>query len=228
MTETLDEELTDLLPDDLQPSAKHKAVPLVRTPKQTKALAKREAQKAEDAELKAQAARLAQIVNLHIGGYSLTQIGAAIGASAEEVDRLLNQDATRYIRSQPALRTYVRNWVSERYMKMIEADWPMASDPNHREKLENQDRVMRMLDRMAKLHGAEAPTQTEVKVEAAPEAVEKLVSALAAGQGLGYDTGIFDLDESEVHEAVEVASERTEVSGNELEQPQEGDPDDGF
>lgn len=205
------------------------ALPVKRTPAQERAVAKREAERLAKADLQAQSARLAQIVNLHIGGYSLSQIGAAIGASAEEVDRLLSQDTARYVRSQPALRTYVRNWVSERYMKMIEADWPEAIDPNARGKLENQDRVMRMLDRMAKLHGADAPTQTEVKVEAAPEAVEQLVNALAAGQGLGYDTDIFDAVDAEVIEdAVSETHEATQVSGNALEAPQEGDPDDGF
>jgi len=217
-----EEDFDDLLPDDLTP--KGKAAPLVRTKQQTKALAKR----AEKDALKEQAARLAQIVNLHIAGYSLAQIGAAVGSTADEIDRLLSADMARYVRSQPALRIYVRNWVSSKYMKMIEADWEAASDVNHREKLENQDRVMRMLDRMAKLHGAEAPTQSEVTLDAAPEAVEKLVNALAAGQGLGYDAGIFDIVDAEVvHEAVDEAEQSVQVSGNAVEQVQEGD-DDGF
>jgi len=218
-----------------QPS-KHKAVPLVRSPAQQKALelkaaADAEAQSLTDAQNAAQAtaARLAQVVNLHIAGFSLAEIGASIGASAEEVDRLLTQDTARYVRNQPALRTYVRNWISKHYMTMIEADWPMASDPNHREKLEHQDRVMRMLDRMAKLHGAEAPTQAEVKVEAAPEAVERLVNVLAAGQGLGYDTSIFDVVDAEVvHEAAVESADAEQVSGNAVSEPQEGEPDDGF
>lgn len=224
----VDADFADLLPESLQPSAKHKAVPLVRTKAQTKAVAVRAEKAAREAELQTQAARLAQIVNLHIGGYSLSQIGASIGATAEEIDRLLSQDTARYVRSQPALRTYVRNWVSERYMKMIAADWTAASDEHHHDKLENQDRVMRMLDRMAKLHGAEAPTQAEVKIDAAPEAVERLVAALAAGKGLGYDEDIFDIDPADIHEVAEAAHTATSVSGNALEQPQEGDPDVGF
>lgn len=170
------------------------------------------------------AVRLAQIVNLHIAGYSLGQIGASIGATADEVDRLLAADAQRYVRSQPALRVYVRNWVSERYTKLLEAVWDEATDKTHREKLENQDRALRILDRMTRLHGAEAPVQTEVKIDAAPEAVERLVNALAAGQGLGYDTSIFDsvndiVDAEVVHDAVEQSHAALEaaseaVSGN--------------
>jgi arginine/lysine/ornithine decarboxylase len=215
----------DLLPDDLRPEPKGAAVPLKRTKKQ----AARALKSARDAEIQSSAARLAQIVNLHIGGYSLAQIGATIGASAEEVDRLLSQDTARYIRSQPALRTYVRNWVSERYMKMIEADYDKAIDPAANDRLENQDRVMRMLDRMAKLHGAEAPTQSEVKVEAGTETVDNLVARIAASQGMGYDTAIFDTVPGEVvHQASADAAEATRVSGNQLEAPQDGDPDDGF
>jgi len=171
-----------------------------------------------------QAAQLAQIVNLHIAGYSLNQIGLAIGASPDEVDRLLSNETARYVRTQPALRTYVRNWVSEKYMKMIEADWAQASDASHPQKLEHQDRVDRFLRSMARLHGAEAPVQSEVKVEAAPEAVEQLVSALATQQGLGYDTSVFDVVDAEVvHDAVEESAQALEVSGNQVE---ESDGDD--
>lgn len=216
-----DEELADLLPDDLTGAVepKGKAVPLVRTAKQSKALAKRAQKQALEAEAKSHAVRLAQIVNLHIAGYSLAEIGASIGASEAEVDRLLQSDATRYVRNQPALRTYVRNWISAKYTKMIEADWEAASDKDHREKLEHQDRVMRMLDRMSKLHGAEAPSQAEVKVDAAPEAVEKLVNALAAGRGLGYDASIFDVVDAEiVSEASAETDTALEVSGNAVEE----------
>ncbi len=228
------EDLTDLLPDDLLPAVpepKGAAKPLARTPKQQRAAEKAAAEKqaAEDlaqqqTAAKASAARLAQIINLHIAGYSLSEIGASIGASADEVDRMMTQDAARYVRTQPALRTYVRNWISGKYMKMIDADYDIATDKTHREKLENQDRVMRMLDRMSKLHGADAPTQTEVKVEAAPEAVEKLVNALAMGQGLGYDTSIFDVVPGEVvHSAVEQTERALTVSGNAVEEAQDGD-----
>lgn len=196
------------------------------TPAQ-KAAATRRRKKAEaDALEKANAVRLAQVVNLMIAGMSLSEIGAAIGATGEEVDRLLQKDAARYVRNQPMLRVYVRNWISERYTKMVEADWSQASDPNAADKLENQDRVVRILDRMAKLHGADAPVQTEVKVDAAPEAVERLVSVLAAGHGLGYDTNIFDVVDAEVvHEAAEESHRALESSAERVGEPDESDTD---
>ena len=84
--------------------------------------------------------------------------------------------------------------------------------------LEHQDRALRILDKMAKLHGAEAPVQSEVKVESAPEAVEKLVSALAAQQGLGYDVGVFDVVDAEVVEdAVSQSADALGVAGDEVE-----------
>lgn len=147
------------------------------------------------------AAMLAQIVNLHIAGYTFEQIGQAVGVSADEIDRLIHTNATQYIKNQPQLRVFVRNWVSAKYTQLIEANWDKATDPDSALKLENQDRVIRVLDSMRKLHGADAPTQTEIKVEAAPEAVEKMVQALAAGQGLGYDTGIFDVFDGGVVDA---------------------------
>ncbi len=237
-----EDDLDDLLPDHLrqpasQPKTKGKALPVVRTAKQQAKIAA-EALGAEQAEAKqaaqsaadAAAQRLAQIVNLHIAGFSLAEIGAQIGATADEVDRMLSADAARYVRSQPALRTYVRNFISGKYTKLLEAVWDEATDKMHREKLENQDRALRILKEMGNLHGAAAPTQAEIKVEAAPEAVEKLVASLAASQGLGYDASIFDLEPVEdeetgeiVHQAVEQSARALEVSGNAVEQPQ---PDD--
>lgn len=214
-----------------QPS-KHKAIPLVRSPKQREAAA-REALGAEQAEValaaqteaQASAQRLAQIVNLHISGFSLADIGAQIGATAEEVDRMLSQDASRYVRSQPALRTYVRNYISGKYTEMLDTVWARATDASHRENLEAQDRAVRILDRMAKLHGADAPTQTEVKVEAAPENVERMVAALAAANGVGYDVSIFDTVPGEVvHDAVGESLAALERAADEVEQPQ---PEDG-
>ena len=171
--------------------------------------------------------RLAQIVNLHLSGVGLDEIGAAIGMSGEEVDSLLQTHASRYIRTQPALRTFVRNWVSSKYMDMMEANKD-AFDENSPKKLETQDRVLRILSDMRKLHGTDAPVQSEIKVDAAPEAVEKLVQSIAAKQGLGYDMNIFDNDDDIVDaELVDAAQQQAhaalESASAAVEEPQDGD-----
>ncbi len=163
------------------------------------------------------AARLAQMVNLHIAGYSLAEIGDAIGASASEVDRMLAQDVGRYVRSQPALRVYVRNFISEKYLGLLESAYPQATDKTHKNQLEYQDRVLRILNQMGRLHGAEMPVQSEIKLDAAPEMVQTMVEALAAKQGLGYDTSIFDdladdIEEADIVEAHEQAVDALEQS----------------
>lgn len=229
------DDLEDLLPDDLHP-AKKGAEPLKRTPAQQRRAAARAEKAAQAKELalatteaQARAAKLAQVINLHIAGYSMAQIGAQIGASADEVDWMLSTDTARYVRNQPQLRTYVRNWVSQKYNSLLEANWDAATDKTHPSKLENQDRVIRILERMTKLHGAEAPAQSEVRIEAAPEAVEKMVNSLAASQGLGYDDSIFDIVDAEVvSEASEQLAEAVDVSGNAVEVQGEGESDDGF
>ena len=178
------------------------------TPYERRKIKKAEADRLE----KVNAQRLAQIVNLHIGGFSLADIGASIGATPAEVDRMLNQDMSRYVRNQPALRVFVRNYVSERYSKLLESVWEDAVDKDSKGQLEKQDRAIRILDSMRRLHGADAPVQTEVKVEAAPESVEKLVQALASGQGYGYDASIFDVEviSDSAEAALADASDRVE------------------
>jgi len=231
MSAQADEDLSELMTDELAEAPKPVARPLVRSAKQ-KAAAQRAAQKRELAlaqtAAQQQAARLAQIVNLHIAGFSLTAIGAQIGATADEVDRMLSTDAARYVKTQPALRVYVRNFISEKYSGLLEAVWDEATDKKHPEKLENQDRALRILKEMARLHGAEAPTQAEVKVESAPENVEKMVAVLAAAQGAAYDATIFDTVPGEVvHGMTTQAHDATVVSGNRIGLPDESDEDFG-
>jgi hypothetical protein len=221
VTATAEDDLADLLPDELMPS-KGKARPLVRSKRQAAKIAARqqaaqEAQALEDAKTAADAAaaRVAQIANLVIAGYSLAHIGASIGMSEAEVEKILSEDSARYIRSQPALRVFVRNFISEKYNGLLEAVWNEATDRTHAEKLEHQDRALRILKEMARLHGAEAPTQAEIKMEASSDAVDAMVAAISAAAGKGYDTTIFDVVPGEVvHEAHEETQRAVEVSRN--------------
>lgn len=213
--------------------AKGAARPLVRTKAQQARVAEKAAERAAAKQLEnastaaqANAQQLAQVVNLMIAGYSFEQIGASIGATAAEVERMLTADTGRYVRTQPALRTFVRNFISGKYTELLDAVWTEATDRQHPEKLENQDRALRILERMGRLHGADAPTQTEIKVEAAPEAVEKIVQALSAQQGLGYDVDIFGgetIPGEVVHRAPGQALAALEESSRQVEAEQEGE-----
>jgi hypothetical protein len=238
--DSTDTELEDLLTDDLAgpqgpESTKGRAAPLVRskaqaarTVAQDEKLRLKQEQDAQALRDKAAAAQLAQIVNLHIAGISFTEIGASIGCSADEIERMLTQDTIRYVRSQPALRVYVRNFVSAKYSELLAAVWDEATDKNHEEKLENLREARQILDKMARLHGAEAPVQSEVKVDAAPEAIDRMVTLLAAQAGRAYDMEIFDADDpddEEIYPAdiVEESQKALTVSGNALEET--GDDD---
>lgn len=189
--------------------ARPKPTPLVRTSKQVETLEQvaeadriKAEQQAQQLAVQQASMRTAQIANLLIAGHTFESIGASIGATAEEVESMLNADSTRYIRSQPALRQWVRRWASGQYSELLESVWKQATDPKHRDQLAYQDRARPLVERIVKLHGAEAPTQAEVKVEAAPESVQKIVNAIAASQGLGYDVDIFDGADEDTVDAV--------------------------
>lgn len=151
------------------------------------------------------ALRLAQMANLHMAGMSLTEIGAALHATPDEVDRMLSQDAARYVRSQPQLRQWTRRYLSGKYTELLGVNWEDATNVESKVRFEAQDRALRTLDSLRKLHGADAPVQTEVKIEAAPEAIDAIVTALAAQEGLAYqDPTAFDVvDADVVYEAVQ-------------------------
>lgn len=202
---------------------KKKKIEVELTPQQKTARTKALKRAEEERLAKAKAKRVAQVANLLIAGHSFESIGLAIGATASEVERMMQQDMARYVRTQPALRVFVRNFLSEKYTHLLDAVWDEATDKNHPQKLDNQVAAVRILERMGRLHGADAPTQTEVTVDSAPEAVERLVQALSNAQGVGYDVDIFDVVDGEVVDdaveqsgrALEAASAAVEVSGNE-------------
>lgn len=223
-----DDDLDDLLPDDLLPG-KPKPPALKRTKKQIAAAAakiERDRLGAEAAEretaAKAAAARLAQVVNLTIAGFSYEEIGAQIGATPAEIEQMLERDAARFVRSQSSLRTWVRKFVSGKYLGMLDSVYEEAVDKQNKDQLEYQLAAVRVLERMTKLYGADMPTQAEIKVEAKPEAVERLVQQLAAGEGLGYDTSIFDTVPGEVvHEAAAEAPAALEAASREVDRDRE-------
>jgi hypothetical protein len=212
-----------------QRAPKSKGKPVQRTAKQEAAIEKqreREDLAVQQTRAKERAAQLAQVANLMIAGHSIESIAAGIGATTDEVEKMIIDGSARFVRTQPALRAWVRSWISEKYTTMIAADWAAASDVDHPDKLDNQDRVMRMLKAMGTLHGAEAPTQSEVKVEHAPEAVERLVQAMLDKQGQGYDVDIFDDDVVEaevVDDAPAQALAALEAASKHVEVPDEND-----
>lgn len=226
------DELDDLLDNLPVHPGKRGAKPLKRTTKQKeaaeKALAAREASDAAEAAKTAALshdAKLAQIANLLIAGHTFDSIGASIGATGAEVEAMMNAESSRFVRNQPALRTFVRNYISSKYTDLLDTVWAGATDKNHKDMLEHQAAAVRVLERMGRLHGADAPVQKEVKIESAPEQVNALVNMLAQRSGMGYDVDIFDtVPGTVVHSASEAAHEALEVSGNDVEES-DGDDD---
>jgi hypothetical protein len=217
-----DDEVPPVMTAAVHKASKPGAAQLMRTQKQ----AKHQAALAQKQELTEQAKQLAQIVNLMIAGHSLADIAAATGHSPDSMDRLLQRDMTRYVRNQPALRVYVRQFLSAKYTEMLDAVWDEATDRTHADKLDNQDRALRILKEMGRLHGAEAPVQSEVKVDAAPEAVERMVAVLAQAQGQAYDTSVFDVIPGEVVlEAAEASGLALDRAASAVGEDQPGDTD---
>lgn len=199
---------------------KGKAQALKRTARQqavTKKAAAAQAAQDLREEDKAAAQQLAQMVNLVIAGHSLAAIGASIGKSADEVEQMLVRESGRYIRTQPALRAYARSLISEKTAGLLEATYDQAIDTKRPDQLDYVASVQKTLRDLARLHGADAPTQTEVTVGASDETVEALVATLAQGKGLAYNDDVFDLDPDDVEEIVEASHREVEAAHDAVE-----------
>lgn len=168
------------------------------------------------------AQRAAQVANLLIAGYSYEEIGASIGATAQEVEKMLTGDVARYIRTQPALRQWTRRWLSGKMTGLLEAVYDQAVDPTHRDQLAYHDRARATLKDLAKLHGAEAPTQVEVEMPNVTDAVQQVLDKVAASQGLAYDVDVFDLDPEDITEMTEHEAKALEAATQEVDDDQTG------
>lgn len=206
-----------------EPKKKGGKIP-ARTPELTPAQKAARTRAEKQALDKADAQRLAQIVNLIIAGHDIADIAAASGATPDEIERMLLNDMARFVRTQPALRRYVRNFISAKYTLLLNAVYDEATDKGNAKQLEYFDRAVKVLQQMERLHGAAAPQQSEVKIESAPEAVERLVEVLSTQQGLAYNTDIFDVVDAElVEDANEQANDALEASeADEMEDEDDG------
>lgn len=204
--------------DELVSEKPAKGEPVVRD-ERTKATI--DAHAAQTADVVA-AQRAAQVANLLIAGYSYEEIGASIGATAQEVEKMLTGDVARYIRTQPALRQWTRRWLSGKMTGLLEAVYDQAVDPTHRDQLAYHDRARATLKDLAKLHGAEAPTQVEVEMPNVTDAVQQVLDKVAASQGLAYDVDVFDLDPEDITEMTEHEAKALEAAEQEVDDDQTG------
>ena len=125
-----------------------------------------------------------QAVQLRMAGCTLEEIGKQIGRSKGSVSKYINQALAEFARDTEEAIAEVKRMEDARIERLIRAHWPQAIKGH----LAATDRVIRLMERKARLHGLDAPQRKELTgKDGGPVAVE----------GMGLASLLASTDEAE-------------------------------
>lgn len=145
------------------------------------------------------ATKAASALSLKLFGASYSDIARTLGYSSAyraraAVERVLASQA-----DSPEDRDKMRVLLTKRLERLLVSVMPKATDPNDPQHLAYQARALALIDREAKMHGVDAPTQvqfsaTDQHIQAYVESIRPLAE-LDKNQ---IEADIIDADEAEV------------------------------
>ena len=103
--------------------------------------------------------RRARAVELRLAGYSLKQIGAELGVTFQAVAKMINKELSELRDVAEKDAEILREVEVARLDAMLKAKWPEVEIGNDAA----IDRVLRIMERRAKLLGLDAPTRSNVE-----------------------------------------------------------------
>lgn len=147
----------------------------------------------DKSETKAEAA-----VTMAMYGASPQDIAKTLGYSSAYRARMAVERALASAANSPDDRDKVRKLIDKRLNRLLAAHMPKALDPKDPQQMAHSARALAIIDRQAKLHGVDAPTQVQVSVsdQHIQEYLEQVVP-LAAAHNKAIEADILDADEVE-------------------------------
>lgn len=127
--------------------------------------------------------------------------------SAKEVEDALIKGLSAQERDDPKSMARSRELLDRRLERLLRAVWTKALDPSHPEQMAAQARALALIDRHAKLIGADAATKVDVEITPTQRDMADFIAAVSRiGSHLPEEGDIFgDAEVVEVHELEEGA-----------------------
>jgi hypothetical protein len=116
---------------------------------------------AQPGKAEAAAERRVQALQLRMAGASYRAIGSRLGVSEAQAHRDVHAELTRLAEKAADAAEQVRTLELERLDAMLLALWPQAKQANQGA----IDRVLRLMERRAKLLGIDAPTRIDATLD---------------------------------------------------------------
>jgi hypothetical protein len=134
-------------------------------------------------------------VTMAMYGASYTDIAKTLHYSSAYRARMAVERALASAANSPEDREKMRVLIDKRLNRLLAAHMPKALDPNDAQQLAHSARALAIIDRQAKLHGVDAPTQVQFSPndEYIAEFVESL-RPMASRDNAAIEADILDAD----------------------------------
>jgi len=129
------------------------------------------------------AERRLRALELRKQGYSYTEIGKAVGTSAQHAHRMVVKELERISAKLSENADELRELQLERLRDLLLALWPKAAHGN----LQVIDRVLKILQEISKLTGIAAPERHELTGPGGSQIVERVVVMIGGRKNEGED-----------------------------------------
>lgn len=132
--------------------------------------------------------RMKECVQLRIAGLTYAEIAERLGIGETTAYEAVKDALEWYAKDTEQEAKRLKEIQSARIERLILAVWPQAVKGH----MAAVDRVVRLLDRQAKLHGLDAATRHDLKVDG-----EAIVFTVDASSGIGVRLGRSDAEDGE-------------------------------
>lgn len=141
--------------------------------------------------------RAASAVALRVAGASYSDIARTLGYSSAHRARSAVERVLASTADSPEERDRVRDLTDRRLNRLLQSVMSKATNPRDPEHLAYNARALAIVDRQARLHGVDAPTQAVIHTPSA-ERVEEYIGKVLAFAKVSLDNDEADIIEAEV------------------------------
>lgn len=118
-------------------------------------------------------------IQMRRGGALWDEIAEVLGYPTGRTAQVQVEKALEKELDTPEGREFLKRLADERYNRLLRAVWTQSIDPDHPDQLAYFDRSVKVIERLNKLHGLDAPTEYVVSTPSQAE-LESWVAQMTA------------------------------------------------
>lgn len=131
-------------------------------------------------------------LEMRLAGYQWDEVADVVGYPDARAAQVAFETALEaQLKSDPQMRSKMREYTGRRLERLLRAVWNKAIDPTHPEQMVAHQRALAVIDRHAKLFGQDAPTEMIVHTPTADQLQNWVADVITAKKDLAPEADIF-------------------------------------